>query len=778
MQRFARLLRSLPTLALLACMGLAQAQSEKLLPLEVTVNGSPGGTWPILERGGSLYAPSDAIQEWRLQVQGDAPAVVYRGKPYIALSAIPGYAAKVDLSSQSVQLAFSSQAFAATRLARTLASKPVLDPVLPSAFFNYDINLSTLRTPEGGFSRDLGMVGELGASTSLGVLTNSVAGRNLTANSTDGTRHWVRLESTFTRDFPDSNRTLRIGDTSTRIGLLGRNVFYGGVQFGTNFALTPGYVTQPLPVLAGVSSAASTVELYINDVLRQVSNVPPGPFALDNFPILTGSGEARLVVRDILGRETVISQPFFSSVQLLSQGLDDWSFEAGKQRLDLGTASNRYGDAFASGLWRHGLTSRVTLEGRAMVSRRLQNAGGGVVSALPLEWLGRAAWTQSSHTDLKSGHEWLLGAERQWLRGNVGVQAQGATRNFRGLGDGDKTLPLKSQVAGNATYATEYGTFGVGFAHSQRYDEAPLRTVSLNWSINLPGHSQLNLTASRASGATSGTAVGATLLIPLDPRTVITSVVQSRSGRTDFYTAANRTADGNEGLGWRALGGTQDGRLRAEAGAYYLTNHGKVTADVSASPDQQAVRLGATGGVVATSGRVFFTRRVDESFALVEVAGYGGIGVGLGNNVQALTGGDGIALVPRLLPYQNNAVRLNASDLPISAEIDSIEQIAVPRLRSAVRVKFPVRSGRGALLKIVFGDGEPAPPGAVVRIKGDTQDFYVARRGEAFITGLQPRNTVELAWKGKSCRFDVVLPPEDPNQIPRLGPIQCEGVTR
>ena len=40
----------------------------------------------------------------------------------------------------------------------------------------------------------------------------------------------------------------------------------------------------------------------MNDVLRQVSNVPTGPFAIDNLPVLTGNGEARLVVRDLGSR--------------------------------------------------------------------------------------------------------------------------------------------------------------------------------------------------------------------------------------------------------------------------------------------------------------------------------------------------------------------------------------------------------------------------------------------------------------------------------------------
>ena len=35
------------------------------------------------------------------------------------------------------------------------------------------------------------------------------------------------------------------------------------------------------------------MELYVNDVLRKVQQVPTGPFVIDNSLGLTGSGETR-----------------------------------------------------------------------------------------------------------------------------------------------------------------------------------------------------------------------------------------------------------------------------------------------------------------------------------------------------------------------------------------------------------------------------------------------------------------------------------------------------
>ena len=142
------------------------------------------------------------------------------------------------------------------------------------------------------------------------------------------------------------------------------------------------------------------------------------------------------------------------------------------------------------------------------------------------------------------------------------------------------------------------------------------------------------------------------------------------------------------------------------------------------------------------------------------------------------TNANGVALIPRMMPYQNNPVRIDPSELPINAEIGSIEMMAVPAYRSAVKVTFPVRTGRGALIKINLADGEPAPAGATVFLDGDPQEFYVARRGEAYVTGMQATNRLQLKWKDQSCQLDVSLPAPVADDIARVGPVICQGVVR
>jgi outer membrane usher protein len=754
---------------------------DRILPLEVVINGTKSGTWLLLEREGKLYAPYDAFVEWRVQLPDDAKPIDFKlhDQAYWPLSAVPGYKFKLDFATQSAELLFSPQAFSATRLTQERSKRPVVSPVLPSLFFNYDLNYSTSVLKNSPNVRDLGLLAEIGASNSWGVLTSSHAGRNLTIDAASGTPHsWVRLETTFTKDFPEENHTLRLGDTSTRASMWGRNVYFGGIQYGSNFALTPGFVSQPVPALAGMSTAPSSVEMYVNDVLRQVSSVPTGPFTIDNYPLLTGSGDVRMVVRDILGRETIIEQSFFITTELLSAGLHDWSIEAGRVRRDIGVASNHYGPGFVSGTWRHGYNNDLTLEGRAEATSKLRTIGLGFVSTLPKQMLGKAS-IGISNLENESGGLWLLGLEHQRLRSSVSFQVQGASINFQQLGQPETVSPIKLQLAGNWSYTSESsGNFGIGLATLNRFDDSRVSTVSGNYSKRIGLNSSLNLTISRSIYGNSGTSVGMYFVKPLGHNRIASASANSHAGQQDFYISATQNPGQESNLGWRSLVGRQQDQSRMEGGVYYMGRYGKWSGDVSASPDQTALRLGANGGLVFADKNLFVTQRVDQSFAVAEIAGYENIGIGLGSNMLSQTDADGVALIPRLMPYQNNAVRLNPSDLPISAEIDSIERNAVPAWRSAVKVEFPVRGGRGALLKIMFDDGEDAPAGAIVKIEGDTEEFYVARRGAAFVTGLQPANLLLLEWKGQQCKIDVQLPPESPDEIPRIGPLLCKGIAR
>ena len=762
----------------------SSANRIQQLPLEVSINGEEVGSWVLLERDGTLFAPVDAFAEWRINRRPNAEPMVYQGRQWYALSSVPGFESKRNFSNQSVELKFSPQAFASTRLTPPASERLALTTPALSGFANYDISYTYAGASGSAATNDMGVLLELGVSSGWGVLTSTYSGRSLLSRDPLTPRSVVRLETTFTRDLPDKNLTLRLGDSATRSSNLGRSFFFGGFQLNRNFGLTPGFISQPVPVLAGISGGPSTVELYINDVLRQTSRVPAGPFSIDNFPQLTGSGQARVVVRDALGRESVLAQNFFSRAELLEQGLSDWSVAGGALRNNLGAKNADYGQPFLSGLWRYGVNKQLTTEANAELGRVTQSAGLGVATALPFTILGQAGLAASNDANTGRGSKYLVGLEHTGLRQSYSLRIEGATRGYRQIGQEINSLPFKRQLSASYNYASQkFGSVGLGYARVNSFDLGALTTYSASYSMRIGARSSLSFNAVHVNGLSgstaSSTSFGVNLVVPLENQVAVASGLSYRAGQTDGFVSASQGLAGDTGFSWRTQAGQRSNQIYSEGGLNYQGNRSLISADVNATGSQRSVRLGAQGGLVAIDGQLFATRRVSGSYALVEVPGYADVGVGFNGRVLARTNADGKALVPGLMPFAVNAIRLDPTELPISAELDSIEQTAVPGNRNGVIIRFPVRTGRGALIKIVFDDDQPAPAGAELELVGDKQEFFVARRGEAFVTGLQPSNQLRLKWLDRSCVLTVVLEPAvSQDDIARVGPLKCSGVMR
>lgn len=756
------------------------ATAPRLRALEVTVNQAKVGEWTLLERDGALYAQADAFKEWRLLPPPAEQALDFRGQKWLPLFALPGYRARFDYEHQAMELEFAAGAFAATQLKDEGPRALELTPKTPSAFANYDLSSTWVMARNAAMARDTGLLSELGLAWGPGTLVSSLVGRNLGSADPARPAEWRRLETTWTRDFPERQLTLRLGDTSTPTPIWGRSVYYGGVQLASNFGLMPGFISQPIPTLAGSAAGPSTVELYINNALRQTSNVPAGPFTIENFTGLTGGGQVRMVVRDTLGRETVVERSFFAGGGMLEQGLSEWNLNAGRLRFNLGTLNADYGEAFASGLYRRGLSKSLTLEGRLEHSASVSSAGLGATAALPWQTLGQFALAASRTDATGAGGKWLLAFDQQSLDSGVGVRWQGATEAYREIGFGATELPLRREFSINARRNLgESGAITFSAAQASPWNSGATRSLGLGYATRVFERASLSVNATRVAGTASGTAVSVSMTLPLEgARTSSASISRSPSGAIDGYASATQPVVGEIGTGWRVLGGQRGGQAFAEGGVYRQGSLAYLGADLSANADVQTLRLTAQGALVAMDGGLFPTRRVSDGYALVEVKGYPNVGVGFQGRMLARTNQNGQALVPGLAAYQGNAIRLDPNDLPFSAEIDSIEQTVVPAWRSGVKVAFPVRSGRGALLRIVLDDGQPAPAGAEVKVAGDSKEFFVARRGEAYVTGLQDRSTVQLAWKGKRCDIAVLLPPSQPDDVPRVGPLECKGVLR
>lgn len=778
----------------------------RLHVLDVSVNALPAGTWEVLERDGGYWVSSEALQAWRLLLPAAARPQMSRQRLWWPLFAVPGYRAQFDAARQTLELEVLPEALAPTAVGAAPTAGPELSTPVPAAFVNYDIAWTEARGA-GASQSDRGLLTEAGLSGSAGVLLSTQVLRWLRTEGTASTES-RRLETSWTRDWPQHELTLRVGDSWTRMSTWGRQAAFGGVQLGTQRALWRPGAGMARPVLSGSALTPSTVELYVNESLRQTLQVPPGPFTLENATPLAGAGETRLVVRDLLGREAVIVRPFFTDPQLLDPGLADWSIEAGRVRrgLGLGTEDDGYGDAFAQAWGRLGVRPELTLESRLQAQARLVHLGAAASIAVASRALMQVALAGSS-SEGRGGGSALLTLQSHSARDGFALRLAGSSRDHVEVGRPASEQPprIEASLAWRAGLG-QTDALGANIATLRRHDGAVVSTGALSYTQGLPGWGHLVWSASRIDTTAPGsgsappqgrrhaTSLQVLALLPLQGfpgggRPVATAQLQRQRGadgqtRLEGLVSAYAPMASDTGWGWRALAGRRAGQNAAEAGLQRQADRVLLGVDVSAIESQATtVRATAQGAFVLAEGRLLAARRIEDSFALVEVPGHADVGVGLDGPSVTQTDAQGLALLPRLTAFRSNRVRLDPNGLPADAEIDTIELETVPRWRSGVKLRFPVREGRAALLSFLVAGDRPAPRGAVLSLDADAREFLVAGRGEVYVSGLppgQPRRAT-LSWQGQACEVEVVWsrPRDDPAtalDLPRLGPWRCPGI--
>jgi len=731
--------------------------------LTVSVNGE-GASDPVMvlrRADGAVYLPVEAARAWRLGVDG-LPTMEADGILYVAITGVPGLTARVSDADQSLSIHADPSRLGPSVLAGAGRDQRPMTPAGWGGFVNYEL----LAEHGGGPSRLSGSL-EFVAFSPMGFGTTSVLGR-----WSGRDRALIRLESNWTIDDPARMRSLRLGDSISRGGIGGGPLRFGGVQVARNFAVEPGFVTFPMLSFSGSAALPSVVDVYVNEVLQGGRDVRPGPFRILDVPIVTGSGEVQLVVRDLLGRETIMRQSYYVAPGLLRPGLHDYSYEAGFLRRNFGRRSADYGAMFASATHRFGFSAFLTGEVHAEGTGDLQQAGAAASWLWPELGLfsgGVAASTSERGT----GALVSMGFERRSRRLSIGVSAEFTTRNYATLGTRDDRPRPAATVQAFAGMPVSFGSVGASYIWRDQRGAPDVQIVSANVSVRLPGIGSLHVAARQSIGNRGETAVEAFVTVPVGGRSHAGAGLSYRDGAASATLEVQRNAPAGEGVGYRlaaSLGRDDrvEGRLDVE------TAFGGYQAMLTWTERGSGVRIVANGAIGMIGGRVFASRPLTESFAAVKVGGFPNVRVYADNRLVARTNADGVAILPRLRPFETNRVRIAVEDLPMDAEFDGPEISVRPPGRSGVAVDFAATQSRSAIVNIVLADGRPLPAGTLLRVDGAERDFVSAPGGDAYLAGLGPVNMVTALAEGGACRFALRVPAGDEVQ-PDLGRVICRS---
>lgn len=758
----------------------AAAQAKQEIPFPLTFNEVPKGEVAVVLANGDVFVlPADLERSgvtgtmWerllRFARLREASHVTSGGREFISLRSFAPLLTYV-LDEENLTLAVTAQPELLTPSTFNVETGPPADIIYSrdtSTFLNYAL------TTAGS------------SQTSVFTETGTSIGGNLlyTSAARDESGKVVRLFTNYTVD--DRKRLNRwvFGDSNVVSDALGGAPLIGGVTASKNFNLDPYFVRYPPLNFRGTALTPSRVEIYMNGSLVALQDIPPGPFELRNIPASAGAGTERVVIRDVFGREQVSGAAYYYSTDVLAKGVSEYVYSAGFLRERFGRSSFEYKDPAILAYHRLGITEDFTAGGRLEASRNVVSAGPRVTKRTRLGDFGLAAAVSRDHGETGAAGElaYRYLARKFSFGGSVQLQSRDyANLTLRAAQD----RPLFNAHT-FASYLTRLASLSLIWDRVDMRDQIDTDRIMLMTNVPITRRASAFVSIGGADEGAGGrkAEVFAGISFFVGATTSATVSLNRRGGRTETAVDVQKSTGIGTGFGYRlhankASGGTDSGN----AAVQYQSDFGRY--ELSFNPVDLGERptLTATGGLVYQKGAFMASRAVADGFALVRVADVPNVRVYSSNLLVGRTDHNGDLLVPNLLSYYGNRLRIEDRDVPISYEVAAVERTVAPPYRGGAFVQFPVRQIRTITGRIVIRkNGTEVPPSygeLTVTAGSDSFVSPLGRSGEFYLENTPSgSHSATVDYKDGSCSFQLVIPP-GADAVLKMGTVVCtEGST-
>jgi outer membrane usher protein len=677
-----------------------------------------------------------------------------------------GFSYKFNSALQILEIVASADAFQGVVFGIPVRKyKPIESS--PGFFMNYNVSGTETKNSNSSVGGILGFVG----FNKIGSVTHEQSLLNESSSNKS-----IRGNTFFKKDFPDAMESFVIGDTLSSDGDWSRPARYLGVRWSRDFLTQPGYVTYPSPSLKGSAALPSVVDVYINNQKQFQQTLTPGPFDYRNVPLTTGAGEVNLVVKDLLGRETVITKSFYTQNSMLKEGLSDFSLESGLFRNNYGTLSNDYSSPFVAGTYRQGLTDDITGQSRFEAGAERQAIGADVTSVIGTLGSIHLATAVSKDSERDAGTLYNVGVERRTPKYLVGAQYKSYSKDYTPFAYSSLETRPKNTFNATATVPI-YKDLATSLSYVEQtsYDTTAFRNVSLTTGITLPLNISMSVIANKSLTTDKAWFAGLNFNIPLG-KDYSSSLNNSRQNNGDIINTVNLTKNipSGEGIGW-GLNLSDDVTQQTRANIIVNTGSAQFSSEINQGQNNNAIRLGANGSLGYAEGLTFATRNIgDDSIAIVKVGDLKGIPIYNQNQIMTHTNDQGLAFV-KIRPYEKAKISIDPNTLPLDVDLNETKREPVAYAKSSVLVDFSIVRLKHVLITILKADGTFVPAGAKVVVKGQEEVFYVGRRGEVYISNLEDVSHLTITWKENSCEFNVEYKSAEisDSDEKRIGPLKC-----
>lgn len=626
-------------------------------------------------------------------------------------------------------------------------------------------------------------------------------------------RTWVQ------RPIEQLDSIMTLGDAYTDSSLFG-SLSFNGIKLATDERMWPQGKRGYAPDVRGI--AASSARVVISQLGKTIyeTNVPPGPFTINDLYNTRNQGDLQVEVIEATGKVSTFTVPYSAVPDSVRPG--NWHYS-----LALGRVRQYYSvdNQFFEGTLQHGVNNNLTLNMGARIAQDYQAWLAGGVWATGFGAFGfNTTWSDATveNNQRKQGWRGEMSYSKTFSSGTNLVLAayRYSTSGFRDLQD---VLGVRRQDEGGDDYYSDtlhqrnrlsatvsqplwgYGTLNMSASTADYYNnQSRITQLQLGYSNQWRQISYgINVARQRTSWdygrfynsvndpdnessheKYTETTVSLNVSVPFDwgeTRSSVTwSYNQTRESRSSTVSMTGSSGEDAD-VSWSLYGGYERSRDGSSENAATFgasvqenTRMGALRASYDQGNNYRQTGLGTSGTLVIHPGGVTFGPYTSDTFALIHADGAQGARVQ--NGQGAIVDSFGYAILPSLAPYRVNNVSLDTRQMTADAELTGGSQRVVPYSGAIARVNFSTLKGKAVLINLQGENGSIPPMGADVLDSEGTLIGMVGQGGQIYARILQPSGTLLVRW-GKNqrqrCHVPYQLPGDKENQMITLNQ-RCE----
>lgn len=748
----------------------------------IVINGKKAGVYQtkFIDDAGSIIPclPPEAFENISLDNEKLPPG--WRESSCINISKIFN-GAKADYDYDSESLAVSIPQIYFLHHFEKFIDPSRWDEGINSLSVNYSLSGSRRATK---YQKDFMYYGNLKTLLRLG------AWRFTTLDSFIGSQQSKRFQHTqayVQRAIGSGLSELTIGDFNTR-GMLFNTIALRGVMLQSDERMLPWEMKGYAPEIKGIANSNARVTVTQNGNVIYEKNIPPGEFNLTDLNPPGYGGDLEVTVTETNGTTKTFSVPYSNSPKLLRKGYLDYAIASGKMR----SYNNTETPGVLEVSSRYGLLDNMTLYGGSQLTMdkaylavsggAVFNTPAGAVSAellqSPLTKGINKNKSMADRTNLKTGLLKRLGEQDTFLNisgyHNFGdnyytISEYYALKQAGRQADVNNRYRNRIEATLSHQLSSDWGEISFsGWRDSNNTiaNIKPRSSFLINYrnSFNFVNYA-LSLSKTFMATGRENTEFYTNITFPLGTTKATPPAVHAalsysssearlRSSLSHSYTRENHTSSFN---GYY----NQSSKRKADTGLSITHTDSLLQKSFSYARSLESYSLGGglAGALLIHGDGADFSSYLTDTIALIKAAG--GAGATISGNMYAKVKPDGYALVPSLLPYEENRLYLDPKGAKPGFEIQEDELISIPTSGAVVRVEYKntAKYESSFLARIKYDRNKPLPFGTRIYDEDNTLLSTVGQGGIAIISLPKNYKKLKAVWKQEKKESSCIIAP-------------------